>query len=285
MAYSLLATLKESVRAVADAAEADELSSDALSLPVSRSADSEVYRVWDTSNRFLEDQGVMVEWPSISTATGVSVLAPVACDEVECGVPPQCFTDFEPRYLDMSSISHLVVGAEDPPPAPSGPRGEMTRGGTDAFPLSPLSSWNSSLAWTDIAAVAKIYSQPRTHYGDLKRVLISDGRQGSRLSIKVDLTINSVLWLCELNLGMAYGPEFGRLNTDASIYIKYYVKEEKLKDAAMAPENKLGEKLELTLKKDSECFTTTTLPGGLHVLTLVQAEASKRINLAYMVHW
>lgn len=113
------------------------------------------------------------------------------------------FSDFEPRFLYGSSLSHLVVGSNEE-------RGQYTTRQTepknervDAYPISKFSSWNSSISWTDIKAVLSIYSKPETHYGDLKRIIISDGNQGSRISLTIQVDqAPSKVWLCELNIGL-----------------------------------------------------------------------------------
>lgn len=149
-----------------------------------------------------------------------------------------CDVDFEPRYLADSSISHLVVGSEQLAHAPESARGESARGRVDTYPITKLSTWNSTLAWTDIAAVLRIYSKPETHYGDLKRIMISDGNEGSRISMRIEVIRDqSPLWLCELNLGVSYPPEQGRLPLDARIFIKYGVDKDAFAELAILPEN------------------------------------------------
>lgn len=150
-----------------------------------------------------------------------------------------CFcSDFEPRYLDKTSISHLVVGSDVRLHAPGSISGELVRGRVDAYKISPQSSWNSTLAWTDVGAVMRIYSNPLTHYTDLKRIVMSNGIIGSRISLRLQIQREqSLIWLCELNLGLNYPPEYGRISTDASIYILYNAKPSQHKILAEGPED------------------------------------------------
>ena len=130
--------------------------------------------------------------------------------------------DFEPRYLADSSINELILGNDEIFHTKESNHGGLTRGAIDSYMVSKLSTWNSSLAWTDINAVTNIYSRPNTNYADLKRIIISSGDEGSRVTLRLDLSNGpSVLWLCELNLGVSYSEEYGRLHTDADIYVLY----------------------------------------------------------------
>lgn len=143
--------------------------------------------------------------------------------------------DFEPRFLSHSSISHLAIENN----ALKVPNLDETRGSTKVYPISPFSSWNSTLAWTDIAAVERIYSQPGQEYGDLKRIVMSNGDRGSRVSLQLNITADkSSVWLCQLNLGVKYPPEFGLINTDADIFIKHVTNLKQLDDISKGLETK-----------------------------------------------
>lgn len=137
-----------------------------------------------------------------------------------------------------SSISHLVVGSDEVLHAPGAPRGELVRGQLDVYPLSRLSTWNSTLPWTDIAAVKRIYSRPETRYYDLKRLSMSSGEEGSRIPLYLEVVRDqSPIWLCDVNLGVSYPPEYGRLDTDATVYVRTNVELEQYKKFAAAPDD------------------------------------------------
>jgi hypothetical protein len=87
--------------------------------------------------------------------------------------------------------------------------GEPGRGADLASSLLPIragpaSDWNLTIAWSDVEAVRRIYSEPRTRYADLKRVLISSGAAGSSVAFRLDMTKGgSRVWLCQLAGGIA----------------------------------------------------------------------------------
>lgn len=73
--------------------------------------------------------------------------------------------------------------------------------------------WNLSTAWTDIDAVRRIYSDSRTRYNDIKKILVSSGIAGSSIDLKLDLSKGgSRVWLCQLAGGLT-------VSKDINIYI------------------------------------------------------------------
>lgn len=72
----------------------------------------------------------------------------------------------------------------------------------ESHAVTPTSTWNVSIAWTDFDAVKRIYSKPSTEYADIKRILLSSGDVGSALDLKIELLNGqSFVWLCQYNSG------------------------------------------------------------------------------------
>jgi hypothetical protein len=104
--------------------------------------------------------------------------------------------EFEPRFSKSNSIASLVAGNTREPKFHINATLSQH---IAARPVSSGTDWNVTLAWSDFSAVSRIYSNPRTMYYDYKMILVSSGKAGSSISLRVDLRFGpSRIWLCQL---------------------------------------------------------------------------------------
>lgn len=180
--------------------------------------------------------------------------------------------------MAASSISSLVAGNAKFSKVSNS---ETLKGRISSKLVSMGSTWNISLAWTDLAAVNRIYSNPNTQYEDLKKILVSAGTAGSSITLHIDLHSSSSLWLCQLPGSPPYPETMGNLHQDAFIKIQFHVGKLILTDPFFS-NSKTGIDVELDQIPGSDCFKTQEFPKGTHALTISQASDEKQVLNIYI---
>ena len=130
----------------------------------------------------------------------------MVCDvEQECGSEPRCFTDFEPRYSgsgdggdDLGGSLSSQLDSHNPNPNPI--------------------AWSLNVSFFDAKAVETAKKLGRG-YVDKKNVFLSNSNT-TALTMKIKVSRNSSIWICELQKGfLKYPSTLGELDQEAVVTI------------------------------------------------------------------